>query len=368
MLPTMLQRLYAASDLLDGFNPFDDLGFTLTRDFEVFRQFVSDGGPVPSTLETRLVQARHDATIADALKRFLRDVGRPLVGFMGGHAAKRDSPAFSDIAKLAWSIAQDGYLVVTGGGPGVMEAAHVGVAFSRNGMDELERALAKLADTPNYGDLDDLFESDGSLKKSKRKDVMAARDWLAAALDVRSAAPSTLPLSLAIPTWLYGAEPTMPFATHYAKYYQNSLREEALVNNSRAGIIYGQGGGGTLREIFQDVERNYYAKDAENFTPMIFFDKRGYWLRAATYEGGKVTSYGVKLDDTVPGILKFGICARLSPDEATLPQFLDKIAFTDDVSAIKNILAKHSGVAKQNMSYALAGESFRIPTLRMNRA
>jgi hypothetical protein len=83
-------------------------------------------------------------------------------------------------------------------------------------------------------------------------------------------------------------------------------------------------------------------------------------------EGGKVTSYGVKLDDTVPGILKFGICARLSPDEAMLPQFLDKIAFTDDVSAIKNVLAKHSGVAK--LSYALAGESFRIPTLRMNRA
>jgi hypothetical protein len=54
----------------------------------------------------------------------------------------------------------------------------------------------------------------------------------------------------------------MPFATHYAKYYQNSIREEALVNNSRAGIIYGRGGGGTMREVFQDVERNYYATAA----------------------------------------------------------------------------------------------------------
>lgn len=35
MLPTMPQKLYAASDLLNGFNSFDELGFTLTRDFEV---------------------------------------------------------------------------------------------------------------------------------------------------------------------------------------------------------------------------------------------------------------------------------------------------------------------------------------------
>ena len=56
-------------------------------------------------------------------------------------------------------------------------------------------------------------------------------------------APEDVPASLAIPTWLYGAEPTMPFATHYGKYFQNSIREEALISNSRAGIIYGQGAG-----------------------------------------------------------------------------------------------------------------------------
>ncbi|WP_165421602.1 hypothetical protein, partial [Bradyrhizobium sp. Leo170] len=109
-------------------------------------------------------------------------------------------------------------------------------------------------------------------------------------------------------------------------------------------------------------------KDAENFTPMIFFDRGGYWLRSAIYENGRVTSYGLKMDETVPEILKFGICTRLSPDEAALRQFLDQMAFTDDVSVIKDVLAKHSGVAKRNMSFALAGESFRIPTLRMNRA
>jgi len=52
---------------------------------------------------------------------------------------------------------------------------------------------------------------------------------------------------------VFPAIATMPFATHYAKYYQNGLREEAF-NNSRTGIIYAQGGGGTMREVFQDVE------------------------------------------------------------------------------------------------------------------
>ncbi|UGY07430.1 hypothetical protein [Bradyrhizobium quebecense] len=50
------------------------------------------------------------------------------------------------------------------------------------------------------------------------------------------------------------------------------MREEALVNNSRAGIIYGHRGGGTLREIFQDVERNYSYKRLGEVTPIIFFD------------------------------------------------------------------------------------------------
>jgi hypothetical protein len=249
MRPTIPQRLYKSTDLIDGFNPFDDLGFTLTADFACYRQFVLDGGPIPPSLEVRTAQADHDAAIADSLRRLLQDVGRSLVGFMGGHAAKRGGTAFADIAYLARELAAAGYLIVTGGGPGIMEAAHLGVAFSRNDAADLDKALGKLAKYPSYGDLDDLMEKDGTIKKTKKADVIKARDWLEAALEVRSYAPQILPISVAIPTWLYGAEPTMTFATHYAKYYQNSLREEALVNNSRAGIIYGQGGGGTMREV-----------------------------------------------------------------------------------------------------------------------
>lgn len=368
MRQVMPQRLYAASDLLEGFNPFDDLGFTLTRDFATFRQFVVDGGPVPRTLEVRMAQANHDSEVADALKRLLDEVRRPLLGFMGGHAAKRNSKPFANIAYLARELAKERYVIVTGGGPGVMEAAHLGVAFSHNDAADLDKALAKLGKYPDYGNLDELFELDGTIKKSRTADVVKARDWLQAALEVRSYAPPIMPLSIAIPTWLYGAEPTMPFATHYAKYFQNSLREEALVNNSRAGIIYGQGGGGTMREIFQDVERNYYAKSADEFTPMIFYDRDGYWQTAAAYDGTTVKSYGIKLDEAVPSILKLGLCGRLKLDEAGLQGFLGKVAFTDNLAVIKGLLAKQAGKAQTNMSLALEAQPLKVASFRMNRS
>ena len=77
----------------------------------------------------------------------------------------------------------------------------------------------------------------------------------------------------------------MPFATHYGKYFQNSIREEALIATSRAGIIYGEGGGGTLREIFHDVELNFYAKTPNDFTPMILASPRDrFWQREAVVE------------------------------------------------------------------------------------
>lgn len=361
------EGLYTSAQLLEGFNPFDRLGFTLTRDFAVFRQFSKDGGPVPASIEIRKAQADHDTDLADALKRFLGEVRRPLLGIMGGHAAKRGGQAFADIAHLARTLSEEGYLIVTGGGPGIMEAAHLGVAFSKNDASDLEKALAKLGKYPSYGNLDGLFDHDGTVKREKIADVEKARDWLQSALEVRSYAPPILPLSVAIPTWLYGAEPTMPFASHYAKYFQNSLREEALVNNSRAGIIYGQGGGGTMREVFQDVERNYYAGSAKEFTPMIFFDKSGYWKTEAAYEGTALKTPGIKLDVLIPSILKFGICQRLHLDDAGLKQFTDKVLFSDDVNVIRTVLALNADTAKENMSFALQAQPSKVPSFRMNR-
>ena len=360
------QGLYTARELLEGFSPTDDLGFTLTHDFAVFRSFVMNGGAVPSTLTVRRDQSEHDASIGDGLRRFLKAQKKPLVGIMGGHSVARGSEAYVDIAKLASHLSER-YLIVTGGGPGVMEAAHVGVAFSTSPAQTLKDALDRLALNPVFPGLDGVLTDNGDIADGMHDALKQARDWLQAALEARAMAPEYVPVSLAIPSWLYGAEPTMPFATHYGKYFQNSIREEALISNSRAGIIYGQGGGGTLREVFQDVELNYYAKQPKDFTPMIFFSRAGYWEREAVIANQQVTRSGIKLDVVVPNILK---AARygIDKDDAKVQSCLDKICFTFDPAEIDRILSNHADNARKNLIYALNAEPLKVTTSRINRA
>lgn len=173
------RQLYTADDLLAGFNPWDQMGYTLTRDFGVFRQYVADGGPVPSSIEVRAAQAEHDAGIADALRLLLKNLQRPLVGVMGGHSVARNSTEYSDVAKLTYRLAQEGFLLVTGGGPGVMEAAHVGVAFSSSDkLKPLEDALKALSEVPEAPRLDGIFENDETIKEAKTDAIVYARKWL----------------------------------------------------------------------------------------------------------------------------------------------------------------------------------------------
>lgn len=361
------QGLYTSAELLEGFSSEHTLGFTTTYDFSVFRAFAKDGGAVPKTLGIRRRQAGHDASIGDGLRRFLKSHDRPLVGIMGGHSVARDDAAYRDLALLAGHLNARGYLIVTGGGPGIMEAAHFGVAFSGPNAAHFDQALDILKGAARFPDLGGLIEDDGSIVPDMEGKLMQARDWLAAALKARALLDDELPVSLAIPTWLYGAEPTMPFATHYGKYFQNSIREEALVNNSRAGIVYAHGGGGTLREIFQDVELNFYAKTPEEFTPMIFFDKSGFWTSEPEVEGNVVVRDGIKLDRVLPDILR-SARFKMDKDEAKVKACLDKIYFGDVHGDIDRILRAHAPTAQSNREFALNAQPLKVSISRINRA
>lgn len=265
------ERLYTAEELLEGFDPDSSLGFTQTRDFSMFRRYVLDGESAPRSLEVRQQQNLHDAGISWALGTYLEQKSPALVGVMGGHKVARDDPAYRQVALLSRRLTQERFLIATGGGPGAMEAAHLGAAFANADAALLDRACEVLKEHPELPDLSKSpFNSDGSIEPEQKAVLEAANHWLVVALAARDLCPSPRGASLAIPTWRYGQEPTTPFATEYAKYFQNSIREEALVAKSLAGIVFAQGGGGTLREIFQDVEENYYAANAAQFTPMIF--------------------------------------------------------------------------------------------------
>ncbi len=84
-------------------------------------------------------------------------------------------------------------------------------------------------------------------------------------------------VSVGIPTWLYGHEPATPFATEHAKYFENSIREEGLLTLAIYGAIYAPGSSGTLQEIFEDANQNFYVPPNEGMSPMVFLDIDGYW-------------------------------------------------------------------------------------------
>lgn len=353
-------RLYTSDDLLDGYDPSDPMAFTRSWDFLMYRTYVSDGGATPKTAAIRRAQADHDACIADALKQHLEREKPKLVGIMGGHGLTRADSAYSAVARLGRHLADQDYLVVTGGGPGAMEAAHLGALFVNATEPAFERALALVATQPNLPKLNDIVTASGEIAPGREKDIDDCRAWMNAVLEVKDMAPTNAGLSLAIPTWLYGQEPTIPLATHYAKYFQNSIREEALITQSRAGIVYAQGGGGTMREVFEDAEQNYYATSAQEFTPMIFFDADGFWEHDAEFDGaGRVTRKGIKIDDLIERMFRY---ARRDSVEC-----LKKIKFTTDFRVIDDVLRAHAPVAQKNLEFALAGDALNIGIGAFNR-
>jgi predicted Rossmann-fold nucleotide-binding protein len=196
------------------------------------------------------------------MEEMLAGQGQPrkVVAIMGGHSMLRGQPDYRTVAALARELTRRGFFMVSGGGPGAMEATHVGAWFARRSEAEFDEALTLLAKAPSYKD----------------------REWLAVAFQVRAAFPLTAEeriacASLGIPTWHYGHEPPNAFATHIAKYFANSVREDGLLTIATGGIVYSPGSAGTIQEIFQDACQNHY-NTVGVVSPMIFLG-REFWTR-----------------------------------------------------------------------------------------
>jgi predicted Rossmann-fold nucleotide-binding protein len=199
--------------------------------------------------------ALHDHAIDDAIEEFA--VGRRLVGVMGGHAVRRDAPAYLTAARLGHSLGQPGdrpLTVLSGGGPGAMEAVNLGSRLAGAPGADLEAAIALLAAVPDFA-----------------HDVTA---WARAAFAVLDRWPDGAE-SLGIPTWYYGHEPPNVFASRIAKYFRNALREDMLLRLCRGGIVFLPGSAGTVQEIFQSACANFYA-EADLVAPMVLVG-RDYW-------------------------------------------------------------------------------------------
>ena len=87
--------------------------------------------------------------------------------------------------------------------------------------------------------------------------------------------------SLAIPTWVNAGEPISQFASHIAKYFSNSIREDGMLAVATAGIVFAPGGAGTMQEIFQDAAQN--ADRIFGRSPMAFLDTQHYCAQTGLY-------------------------------------------------------------------------------------
>ena len=87
--------------------------------------------------------------------------------------------------------------------------------------------------------------------------------------------------SLAIPTWFYAGEPLGQFASHIAKYFDNSIREDGLLSIAVSGIVFAPGRAGTLQELFQDAAQNAYG--IKGPSPMVLFGSEHYATEPSIY-------------------------------------------------------------------------------------
>ena len=241
------KELYDAASLYAGFDPEDESSYAGCYDGHVYADFIANGKR-SRDLAVTLPRTLHDHSISDALYRFLGAYDPfDIVGVMGGHAMKRSEESFRNVALISKKLTEHGKLMVSGGGPGAMEATHFGAWMAGRTDQELDDALAIL----------------------RKADTFRDGGWLSTAFRVMRQYPQTQYKSLGIPTWLYGHEPSTPFATHIAKYFDNSIREDTILTVAVGGIIFTPGSAGTIQEIFQEAAQDHY-KTCEVSSPMAF--------------------------------------------------------------------------------------------------
>ncbi|MCR5820083.1 MAG: hypothetical protein K6F94_03935 [Bacteroidaceae bacterium] len=296
--------LYSAAEIYKGYEPSEDKeldskSFAGCYDSLVYQHYISQG-KFATNMNESLARALHDHSIHFALKQFTHEHNvKRCVGVMGGHNILRSNPMFSKVVMMSKRLTEEGFYIVSGGGPGAMEAAHLGAWMAGRSQNETEKAIKMLADAAV------------SFKDDR---------WLSSAMSVMRLYPQHKFESLGIPTWLYGHEPSTPFATHIAKFFTNSIREDVILTIAFGGIIYTPGSAGTLQEIFQDAVQNHYVSLGIS-SPMIFLGKQ-FWTE-------EVPVYSLLKHLTESGIYK-NLQLMLSDDseeiEAVLKSFQKSFA------------------------------------------
>ncbi|MCU5065169.1 hypothetical protein OB986_28675 [Bacillus cereus] len=284
--------LYNPFELLQNFDPDNALSVITTLDYQSFIYFQQQGRTTISDPYAAMMEALHDASIGRGLNAFLASevqAGRRPVAIMGGHREPRGSKTYRAVARIAQLLSESGFIVASGGGPGCMEATHLGALYAGRPVDSLNSAIDRLAD----GSFAELPKNMTEVLKEgppwtiNEDYVSELHAWMLPAWKIAQELKGQLtPLnrSLAVPTWHFGHEPFTPFATHVAKYFLNSIREDVLLALASCGIVYSEGRGGTIQEVFQDAAQVYYRGKNDPITSMLFLDNK-FWTLPEVPDG-----------------------------------------------------------------------------------
>lgn len=247
------QTLYSPYELYAGYNPEHEETRKDCYDSVVYDHYLRHGKHADNAREA-LARSLHDHFIMVALDKFLKGHDPRLnIGIMGGHALLRTDAVYRQITLLSKRLTEMGFMMLSVGGPGAMEATHLGAWMGGRTEADVDDALAMLAPAPSFHD----------------------EAWLRTAVEVMKRYPQTTYQSLAVPTWLYGHEPSTTFASHIAKLFENSIREDGILTIAFGGIVYTPGSAGTMQEIFQDAVQNHYLSFGFS-SPMVFMGER-FW-------------------------------------------------------------------------------------------
>ena len=255
------RELYNAASLYEGFDPSDNKTYSRCYDGQAYADYCFHGRR-SSDFQVTLARTLHDHSISEAMHRFLQgyEPGQ-IVGVMGGHAMRRSDTSYRNVAYISKHLSEQGKLMVSGGGPGAMEATHLGAWMACRPDSELDDAIRQL-----------IFEAD----------TFHDPDWLGSAFRVMYRYPQGPCESLGIPTWLYGHEPATPFATRIAKFYENSIREDSILSIAVGGIVFTPGSAGTVQEIFQEAAQDHYVTCGVS-SPMAFLGRQFYCEEIPVY-------------------------------------------------------------------------------------
>ncbi len=141
--PTPSRALFSAEELFRHFDIDRPESYIDTFDFQTYLATKS-----PSTAEQRNDWAEQDQAITDARDALIN--GNRCVAIMGTHRLGRADMSYRTVAEFARRLARTGDLVLSGGGPGAMEAVHLGAATANRPDEALNNAIDILRRYPDF--------------------------------------------------------------------------------------------------------------------------------------------------------------------------------------------------------------------------